>query len=41
MADGTYETDIVGWSENQAARLRRIAGGERPNDVGIDWPNVI
>jgi hypothetical protein len=41
MGHGTYETDIVGWSEDQAARLRRIAGGERPNDVGIDWPNVI
>lgn len=36
-----YHTDIVGWSEEQAARLRRIAGGERPNDVGVDWPRVI
>ena len=42
MAHGDYETDIVGWSEDQAARLRRIASGERPNDVGtVDWPNLI
>ncbi len=42
MAHGDYETDIVGWSEDQAARLRRIAAGERPNDVGtVDWPNLI
>lgn len=39
--DGTYETDIVGWSEDQAERLRRLAGSERANDAGIDWPNVI
>jgi hypothetical protein len=38
---GTYETDIVGWSEDQAGRLRRLAGAERENDAGIDWPNVI
>ena len=37
----TYETDIVGWSEDQAERLRRLAGAERANDAGIDWPNVI
>ena len=36
-----YETDILGWSEDQAERLRRIARGERPNDVGLDWPNLI
>ena len=41
MADGSHETYIVGWSEDQAARLRRIAAGERANDVGIAWPNVI
>lgn len=35
-----YETDIVVWSEAQAALLRRLAGGERVNDQ-IDWPNVI
>jgi hypothetical protein len=39
--DGTHETDIVGWSEDQAERLRRLAGAERANDAGIDWPNVI
>lgn len=42
MADETgYESDILGWSEDQAERLRRIARGELPNGVGIDWPNVI
>jgi hypothetical protein len=34
-----YDTDILQWSEQQAALLRRVAGGERVNDV--DWPNVI
>jgi len=37
--DGLYDTDIVTWSEQQAERLRRVAAGERVNDV--DWPNVI
>ncbi|HEX4173464.1 MAG TPA: DUF29 domain-containing protein [Acetobacteraceae bacterium] len=35
-----YQTDIVEWSEEQAALLRRLAAGERVNDQ-IDWPNVI
>jgi hypothetical protein len=39
MSD-TYETDIVVWSEDQAALLRRLAGGERVNDQ-VDWANVI
>jgi hypothetical protein len=39
MSD-VYETDIVVWSEAQAALLRRLAAGERVNDQ-IDWPNVI
>jgi hypothetical protein len=34
-----YDTDILEWSEHQAALLRRLAAGERVNDV--DWPNVI
>ncbi len=34
-----YETDILEWSEHQAALLRRAAAGERVND--IDWPNII
>ncbi len=39
MPDSLYDTDIMTWSEQQAARLRRLAMGERVNDV--DWPNVI
>jgi len=35
-----YEDDIVVWSEEQATMLRRLASGERVNDL-IDWANVI
>ena len=35
-----YDTDVLLWSEQQAALLRRIAGGERINDQ-VDWENVI
>jgi transposase-like protein len=35
-----YETDILEWSEDQSALLRRLATGERVNDL-IDWTNVI
>ena len=35
-----YETDVMEWSEHQAALLRRLAAGERVNDQ-VDWPNVI
>lgn len=35
-----YETDILDWSEHQAALLRRLAAGERVNEK-IDWENVI
>jgi len=35
-----YDTDILVWSEHQAALLRRLAVGERVNDQ-IDWENVI
>jgi len=35
-----YETDVVAWSERQAALLRRVAAGESINDQ-IDWPNII
>ena len=42
MADGLYETDIMSWSEDQAARLRRVAAGEvSPDGAGVDWANVI
>ncbi len=34
-----YETDVLEWSEQQAALLRRAAAGERVND--LDWPNII
>jgi hypothetical protein len=35
-----YDTDILLWSEHQAALLQRLAAGERVNDQ-IDWENVI
>ena len=42
MADGLYETNIMSWSEDQAARLRRVAAGEvSPDGAGVDWANVI
>ncbi len=34
-----YDTDILVWSEQQADLLRRLARGERVNDV--DWENVV
>lgn len=37
---GLYDTDILTWSEQQAALLRRLAGGERVNDQ-VDWENVV
>lgn len=36
-----YEADIVVWSEEQAALLRRLAAGERLNEAHPDWPNII
>jgi hypothetical protein len=39
MPDNLYEHDILTWSERQADLLRRVANGERVNDV--DWPHVI
>ena len=40
MPDDTlYHTDILAWSRAQAERLRRVAAGERVNDV--DWEHVI
>jgi len=35
-----YDTDIVTWSAQQAELLRRVAAGERINDL-VDWGNVI
>ena len=34
-----YDTDLMLWSERQAALLRRAAAGERVNDQ-VDWENV-
>jgi hypothetical protein len=39
MPDGLYERDILSWSEHQADLLRRLARGERVNDV--DWQHVV
>lgn len=36
-----YDTDILTWSERQAALLRRHAAGELVNDNDLDWPNII
>jgi hypothetical protein len=34
-----YEIDTVAWAEQQAALLRRVAAGERPN-TAPDWSNI-
>ena len=39
MPDDLYTHDILAWSEHQAALLRRVAGGERVNEV--DWAHVV
>jgi hypothetical protein len=39
MTGDPYDSDILEWSEQQAALLRRVAAGERVNDA--DWPNII
>ena len=39
MPDDLYRTDIVTWSRQQAALLRRHLAGERVND--LDWAHVI
>ncbi len=36
-----YDTDILEWSERQAALLRRVAAADRANDGAPDWPNII
>lgn len=42
MAHDPYEDDILGWSADQAARLRRVAAGEAaPDAAGVDWANVV
>lgn len=39
MPDDLYHRDVLVWSEQQAALLRRLARGERVNDV--DWEHVV
>jgi hypothetical protein len=35
-----YDTDLLLWSEHQAALLRRRAAGELINEAELDWPHV-
>jgi hypothetical protein len=35
-----YDTDVLTWSERQAALLRRHAAGELINEAELDWPNI-
>ncbi len=35
-----YDSDVYAWSQRQGALLRRLAAGERVNDVDLDWPNI-
>ena len=39
MPDDLYDHDALAWSEHQASLLRRVARGERVNEV--DWDHVI
>lgn len=39
MPDDLYDHDILAWSEHQSSLLRRVARGERVNEV--DWPHVV
>jgi hypothetical protein len=39
MPDDLYDRDILAWSRHQADLLRRLARGERVNDV--DWEHVV
>jgi hypothetical protein len=39
MPDDLYNRDALAWSEHQAGLLRRVARGERVNEV--DWEHVI
>lgn len=39
MPDDLYDRDILAWSEYQAGLLRRLARGERVND--LDWEHVV
>ena len=39
MPNDLYDHDALAWSEQQAALLRRVARGERVNNV--DWAHVV
>ena len=39
MPDDLYHRDALAWSESQAVLLRRVARGERVNDV--DWDHIV
>jgi hypothetical protein len=39
MPNELYDRDVLAWSEHQADLLRRLARGERVNDV--DWAHVV
>jgi len=39
MSDDLYERDVLAWSEREAGYLRRVARGERVNDV--DWAHLV
>ena len=39
MPDDLYDHDILAWSQHQADLLRRVARGERVNEV--DWEHVV
>ena len=39
MPNDLYDRDVLAWSEHQADLLRRLARGERVNDV--DWDHVV
>jgi len=39
MPDDLYDRDVLAWSEHQAGLLRRLARGERVNEV--DWEHVV
>ncbi len=39
MYDDLYDRDALAWSERQAELLRRVARGERVNEV--DWDHVV
>jgi hypothetical protein len=39
MSEDLYDRDVLAWSERQAELPRRVARGERVND--IDWDHVV